>query len=159
VDNIKMDLREVGWDWIDLAQDRDGGGLMWTRWWTSGFRKMLGSCRAAAQLAASQEGLSSMSKWVSEWPVIYIVRHTQCTKPNDSVPVFERFSVWSPARTSAILTEIFMIFPQSSGKYWGNTSLTWRPLPSNSSIILPIDAQQTWYWWHCNYPPPPPWKV
>jgi hypothetical protein len=22
-DNIKMDLREVGWDWIDLAQDRD----------------------------------------------------------------------------------------------------------------------------------------
>jgi hypothetical protein len=31
VDNIKIDLREVGWDgrdWIDLAQDRDGGGLM-----------------------------------------------------------------------------------------------------------------------------------
>jgi hypothetical protein len=23
VDNIKMDLTEVGWDWIDLAQDRD----------------------------------------------------------------------------------------------------------------------------------------
>jgi hypothetical protein len=23
VDNIKIDLREVGWDWIDLAQDRD----------------------------------------------------------------------------------------------------------------------------------------
>jgi hypothetical protein len=22
--NIKMNLREVGWDWIDLAQDRDG---------------------------------------------------------------------------------------------------------------------------------------
>jgi hypothetical protein len=31
VDNIKMDLREIGWngrDWIDLAQDRDCGGLM-----------------------------------------------------------------------------------------------------------------------------------
>jgi hypothetical protein len=31
MDNIKMDLREVGWDgraWIDLAQDRTGGGLM-----------------------------------------------------------------------------------------------------------------------------------
>jgi hypothetical protein len=29
VDNIKMDLREIGWDdmdWIDLAQDRD-------QWW------------------------------------------------------------------------------------------------------------------------------
>jgi hypothetical protein len=23
VDNIKMDLREIGWDWIALAQDRD----------------------------------------------------------------------------------------------------------------------------------------
>jgi hypothetical protein len=23
VDNIKMDLREIGWDWIDLAHDRE----------------------------------------------------------------------------------------------------------------------------------------
>jgi hypothetical protein len=32
VDNIKMDLREIGWDgmdWIDLAQDNRG--LLWTR--------------------------------------------------------------------------------------------------------------------------------
>jgi hypothetical protein len=31
VDDIKMDLREVGWygrDWIDLAQDRDRWRLM-----------------------------------------------------------------------------------------------------------------------------------
>jgi hypothetical protein len=31
VDNIKMDLREIGSDgvdWIDLAQDRDSGGLV-----------------------------------------------------------------------------------------------------------------------------------
>jgi hypothetical protein len=35
VDNIKMDLREIGWDgvdWIDMAQDRDGGGLLWMRY-------------------------------------------------------------------------------------------------------------------------------
>jgi hypothetical protein len=46
-DNIKMDLREIGWgglDWIDLAQDRD-------QW-----RAVVN----AAQLAASQEGLNSM---------------------------------------------------------------------------------------------------
>jgi hypothetical protein len=31
VDNIKMDLREIGWDgvdWIDMAQDRTSGGLL-----------------------------------------------------------------------------------------------------------------------------------
>jgi hypothetical protein len=30
-DNIKMDIREIGVgdvDWINLAQDRDGGGLL-----------------------------------------------------------------------------------------------------------------------------------
>jgi hypothetical protein len=30
-DNIKMDLREIGWggmDWIDLAQERTSGGLL-----------------------------------------------------------------------------------------------------------------------------------
>jgi hypothetical protein len=38
------------------------GGLLWTRWWTSGFLKMLGISWVATQLAASQEGLSSVSK-------------------------------------------------------------------------------------------------
>jgi hypothetical protein len=31
VDNIKMDLREIGWDgveWIDIAKDRTSGGLL-----------------------------------------------------------------------------------------------------------------------------------
>jgi hypothetical protein len=31
VENIKINLREIGWDgieWIDLAQDRDIGGLL-----------------------------------------------------------------------------------------------------------------------------------
>jgi hypothetical protein len=42
VDNVKIDLREIGWDdmdWIDLAQNRDGehGNE------PSGFHKMLGS--------------------------------------------------------------------------------------------------------------------
>jgi hypothetical protein len=38
------------------------GGLLWTRWWTFGFHRMLGSSWVAAQLAASQEGLRSVSK-------------------------------------------------------------------------------------------------
>jgi hypothetical protein len=41
VDNIKMDLREIGWngmDLIELAQDRN----QWMALVTSGFHKMLG---------------------------------------------------------------------------------------------------------------------
>jgi hypothetical protein len=38
---------------------------LWTWQWTFGFHKVLGSSWVAEQLAASQEGLSSMSDWVS----------------------------------------------------------------------------------------------
>jgi hypothetical protein len=51
--------------WIKLIWLRIGtsGGLLWTRYWTFGSHKMLGIFWVAAQLAASQEGLSSMSEW------------------------------------------------------------------------------------------------
>jgi hypothetical protein len=45
MDNIKIDVREIGWDvmdWIDLAQDRD-------QW------------KAVVKLAASQEELNFMA--------------------------------------------------------------------------------------------------
>jgi hypothetical protein len=55
--------------WIGLIWLRIGTSkrLLWTRWWTFGFHKMLGSFWVAAQLAASQEGLRFMCEWVSEW--------------------------------------------------------------------------------------------
>jgi hypothetical protein len=59
VDNIKMDLREIGWDgvdWIELAQERDHGDE------PSSSLKLLGISSMAAQLAASQESLSSVHK-------------------------------------------------------------------------------------------------
>jgi hypothetical protein len=40
VDNIKMDIREIGWDgidWIDLAQDRDQ--------WRALVNTVMSSCR------------------------------------------------------------------------------------------------------------------
>jgi hypothetical protein len=37
---------------------------LWTRRWTFGFHNMLGISWMAAQLAASQEGLSSVSKYI-----------------------------------------------------------------------------------------------
>jgi hypothetical protein len=50
----------IGLIWLRIGNSR---GLLWTRQWTFGFHKMLGSSWVAAQLAASQEGLSSVSGW------------------------------------------------------------------------------------------------
>jgi hypothetical protein len=61
--NIKMDLIEIGWDgmdWIELAEDRDQWRALVNT--VMILHKMLGNCLVAAQLAASQEGLSSVSK-------------------------------------------------------------------------------------------------
>jgi hypothetical protein len=59
-------VRDIRWDdvdWVDVAQDRD-------QWRASvntfGFHKMLGSSCVAAQLTASQEGLSSVSELYSD---------------------------------------------------------------------------------------------
>jgi hypothetical protein len=56
LDNIKVDLREIGWgdmDWIDLAQDRDQ--------WRALVNTVLNLwVPQIAQLAASQKWLSSM---------------------------------------------------------------------------------------------------
>jgi hypothetical protein len=46
VDNIKMDLREIGWeggDWIDLAQDRDQWRALVRAVMNLRFHKMLGN--------------------------------------------------------------------------------------------------------------------
>jgi hypothetical protein len=61
VENIEIDFRELGWDgmnWIELAQDRDQWRALVNTIMNFWFRKMLGSSCVAAQLAASQEGLS-----------------------------------------------------------------------------------------------------
>jgi hypothetical protein len=61
VDNIKMDLREMGWDWINLSQEREQWRALVKTVMKFRFHKMLGSSWVAAQLAASQEGLCSVS--------------------------------------------------------------------------------------------------
>jgi hypothetical protein len=65
VDNIKMDLREIGWDGmklIELAKEEPVEGCCDHGDEPSGSLKLLGISQMAAQLAASQEGLSSVSK-------------------------------------------------------------------------------------------------
>jgi hypothetical protein len=68
VDNIKIDLREIGWggmDWIDLTQDRDQWLAVVNTVMILGFHKLLGSSSVAAQLSASQEGLSAVKLGVN----------------------------------------------------------------------------------------------
>jgi hypothetical protein len=78
-----MDLRQIGWDgmiWIALIWLRIGtsGRLLWT----FGFHIMLGSSWVGAQLAASQEGLSSMNENERNWMTVIssIATHTRCIK-------------------------------------------------------------------------------
>jgi hypothetical protein len=52
----------IGLIWLMILTS---GKLLWTRYWTAGFHKMLGNSSVAAHWAASQEGLSSMSEWVN----------------------------------------------------------------------------------------------
>jgi hypothetical protein len=62
VDNIKMDLREIGWDgmdYIDVVQDRDQWRALVN---TVMNLQNAGNFLSSAQLTASQEGLSSMSE-------------------------------------------------------------------------------------------------
>jgi hypothetical protein len=50
VDNIRLDLREVGWsdvDWIGLAQDRNRWRALVNSVMTFGFHEMLGNYRVA----------------------------------------------------------------------------------------------------------------
>jgi hypothetical protein len=64
VDNIKMDVREVEWggmDWIDLAQDRCQWRALLNTVMNLQVPSNIGKFRMAAQLTASQEGLSSMA--------------------------------------------------------------------------------------------------
>jgi hypothetical protein len=65
-DNTEIESRETKdgmvWTGLILLVIGTSGGLLWTRWWTFGFYKLLGSSWVAAQLVASQEGLSSVNK-------------------------------------------------------------------------------------------------
>jgi hypothetical protein len=63
VDNIKMDLGKIGWgsmNWTDLTQDRDQLKALVNMVMNLGVAEIVVNFLSCAQLAASQEGLSSM---------------------------------------------------------------------------------------------------
>jgi hypothetical protein len=67
----KLSWRDrMGWIGLIWLRVGAGGGLLWTRYWTFGFHKILESSWVAAQLAGFQEGLSSMSSWVIIYKIV-----------------------------------------------------------------------------------------
>jgi hypothetical protein len=63
VHNFKMDLRQTGGggiDWIDLSHNWDQWRALLNMVMNLRAHKLLGSSSVAAELAASEEGLSSM---------------------------------------------------------------------------------------------------
>jgi hypothetical protein len=65
VDNIKMDLRDIGRDgvdWIDMAQDRGQWKALVNTVLKLRVSQNAGKFLVGAQLAVPQEGLSSVSK-------------------------------------------------------------------------------------------------
>jgi hypothetical protein len=63
VDNIRIDLGEVGWgnvDWIGLAQDRNRWRALVNSVLNLRVHKMLGNYRVASQLATTRVVLSSI---------------------------------------------------------------------------------------------------
>jgi hypothetical protein len=68
LDNIRMDLVEVGWgdvEWIGLSQDRDRWRALVNLVSTLGLHKMLENYRLSKQLGISEVVLSSMELVIS----------------------------------------------------------------------------------------------
>jgi hypothetical protein len=59
VDNIRLDLGVV-WTGLVWLRIETGGELLWIRYWTFGFHKMLGASRVPKQLGISWVVLSCM---------------------------------------------------------------------------------------------------
>jgi hypothetical protein len=90
VDNIRMDLGEVGWgnvDWIGLAQDRNRWRVLVNSVMNFGFHKMLGNYRVASQLVASRVVLSSIElvNWlhiIRTEEIIHVTIYADCKMLN-----------------------------------------------------------------------------
>jgi hypothetical protein len=86
-----MDLREIGLgsvcEWLRLAQDRGGGGLLWIRWWTCWFWRYGVMTSTLRQVPCLSDHLCcSVCKGFKRWCVTFsilffwtwsVVRHSR----------------------------------------------------------------------------------
>jgi hypothetical protein len=124
-----------------------GGGLMWRRWWTSGFHKMLGSSRIAAQLAASQEGLSSMSEWVSNNKFISYVVQGNTVNMEKTVSFFCIFTRFKRPGMKKVFSDCRLFVPLqvllASTRTAGRISFLFGILEYNHHLLLPDEYEHS----------------
>jgi hypothetical protein len=128
----------IGSIWLRIGTD---GGLMWMRWWISGFHKMLGSSRVAAQLAASRVGLGSMSEWVREWELcsgIYSIVTTRLPKNR-----LRKYGIPREGKFDGMSERLQTVKAQ------------WKLYPSTASTCInPVFCSRTvfmWFIWFSEY--------
>jgi hypothetical protein len=56
-----------GIEWIDLAQEKESGRLLWKWWWTLEFHIMGGISWLNKEQLASQEGVSSLVSYFVDY--------------------------------------------------------------------------------------------
>jgi hypothetical protein len=135
------------------------GGPLWTRWWTFGFHKMLGSSWVAAQLAASQEGLSSINEWMSEWVIykcFHIIFYTVVTtagrpgldsRPREEIFLSSTASIPPLGPTQTPIQWDSGAFPPGIKlpEFEADHSLPSRTEVKNGGVISPFPPMSSWY--------------
>jgi hypothetical protein len=132
VDNIKIDLREIGrygMEWIDLAQDRDQ--------WKTLFHIILGISCISTQLADFQEGLSSVE---------LVEFGLSPSGMNVEMWVYDKKVLWriiGPKRLESINTrnDIFMVLNTRSTIVWDMTLTAYYDCRKIFQIIIKCSAR------------------
>jgi hypothetical protein len=88
---MDLTIREIGLgsvcEWLRLAQDRGGGGLLWIRWWTCGFWRygvMTSTLRQVPYLLDHLccSACKGFKRWCVTFSILffwtwYVVRHSR----------------------------------------------------------------------------------
>jgi hypothetical protein len=117
----------TGFIWLRIGTI---GGLLWTRWWTFGFHKMLGSSWVAAKLAASQEGLSSVSKYPIQNSLLVTEPRT---RDNNITKKKKRIHIWLFLSPRISDTQLWLLHKYDT-------------TPGRNSCLCILITWGTWKW-------------
>ena len=113
-----------------------GGGLLWMRWWISGFRKMRGISWLAANLLATQEGICSAHYLVIVFTKIRVFRwilYWNRSIQYGTDQLWTYFSAGFVSRFSKSSCWCYIISQQLYFRVWPNSLLCKNCVPSTYS--------------------------